>query len=98
MEPAKVLIEIYLRNLNCRLSKYRRLRTIAVETFKLIHKQSTSYLHDLISIKDQNIKLGIKIKQFYPKYAQQALCRFVFGLMLHKSGMSCLITSDKKHH
>jgi hypothetical protein len=26
---------------------------IAVETFKIIHKQSPSYLHDLISIKDQ---------------------------------------------
>ena len=33
--------------------KIRRLRTIAVETFKIIHKQSPSYLHDLISIKDQ---------------------------------------------
>ena len=32
--------------------KIRRLRTIAVETFKIIHK-SPSYLHDLISIKDQ---------------------------------------------
>jgi hypothetical protein len=31
----------------------RRLRTIAVETFKIIHKQNPSYLHDLISIKDQ---------------------------------------------
>ena len=31
----------------------RRLRTIAVETCKIIHKQSPSYLHDLISIKDQ---------------------------------------------
>jgi hypothetical protein len=30
--------------------KIRRLRTIAVETFKIIHKQSPSYLHDLISM------------------------------------------------
>ena len=37
------------------LKKGRRLRTIEVETFKLIHKQSTSYLHDLISIKDKDI-------------------------------------------
>ena len=29
------------------------LRTIVVETFKIIRKQSPSYLHDLISIKDQ---------------------------------------------
>jgi len=33
--------------------KIRRLRTIAVETLKIIHKQSPSYLHELISIKDQ---------------------------------------------
>jgi hypothetical protein len=32
---------------------------------------------------------GIKIKQFYPKYAQQAWCKFVFGLMLYKSGTNC---------
>jgi hypothetical protein len=53
--------------------KIRRLRTIAVETFKIIHKQSPSYLHDLISIKDQKYNLGIKIKQFYPEYAQQGM-------------------------
>jgi hypothetical protein len=27
--------------------KIRRLKTIAVETFKIIHKNSPSYLHDL---------------------------------------------------
>ena len=53
--------------------KIRRLRTIAVETFKIIHKQSPSYLHDLISIKDQNIILVIKKKQFYPEYEQQGM-------------------------
>jgi hypothetical protein len=35
-------------------SKIRRLKTIAVETFKIIHKNSPSYLHDLINIKLQN--------------------------------------------
>jgi hypothetical protein len=30
-----------------------KIRTIAVETFKIIYKQSPSYLHDLISTKDQ---------------------------------------------
>jgi hypothetical protein len=34
--------------------KIRRLKTIAVETFKIIHKNSPSYLHDLINIKLQN--------------------------------------------
>ena len=37
--------------------KIWRLRTIAVETFKIIHQQSPSYLHDLISIKDQKYNL-----------------------------------------
>ena len=34
--------------------KIRRLKTIAVETLKIIHKNSPSYLHDLINIKLQN--------------------------------------------
>jgi hypothetical protein len=34
--------------------KIRRLKTIAVETFKIIHQNSPSYLHDLINIKFQN--------------------------------------------
>ena len=34
--------------------KIRRLKTIAVETFKIIHKNSPSYLHDLINIKLKN--------------------------------------------
>ena len=34
--------------------KIRRLKTIAVETFKIIHKNSPIYLHDLINIKLQN--------------------------------------------
>ena len=34
--------------------KIRRLKTIAVETFKIIHKNSPSYLHDLINIILQN--------------------------------------------
>jgi len=34
--------------------KIRRLSSIAVETFKIIHKQSPSYFHELIVIKDQN--------------------------------------------
>jgi hypothetical protein len=31
--------------------KVRRLRRIAIETFKIIHKESTIYLHDLVNIK-----------------------------------------------
>ena len=34
--------------------KIKSLKTIAVETFKIIHKNSPSYLHDLINIKLKN--------------------------------------------
>jgi hypothetical protein len=34
--------------------KVRRLRSIAIETFKIIHKESPIYLHDLINIKKHN--------------------------------------------
>lgn len=34
--------------------KVRRLRSIAIETFKIINKQTPSYLHDLINIKKHN--------------------------------------------
>jgi hypothetical protein len=37
-------------NLNHTFAVFKR--TIAVETFKIIYKQSPSYLHDLISIKE----------------------------------------------
>jgi hypothetical protein len=34
--------------------KVRRLRRIAIETFKIIHKESPIYLHDLVNIKKHN--------------------------------------------
>jgi hypothetical protein len=33
------------------LLKVRRLRSIAIETLKIIHKESPIYLHDLVNIK-----------------------------------------------
>ena len=47
--------------------KIRRLRTIAVETFKIIHRQSPSYLHDLISIKDQKYNFRHQDKAVLPR-------------------------------
>jgi hypothetical protein len=43
------------------------LRTIAVETFKIIYKQSPSYLHDLISIKDQKYNFRHQDKAVLPR-------------------------------
>ena len=34
--------------------KVGRLRSIAIETFKIIHKESPIYLHDLVNIKKPN--------------------------------------------
>jgi hypothetical protein len=36
--------------------KVRRLRTMAIEVYKILHKESPSYLHDLIKIKDTSRK------------------------------------------
>jgi hypothetical protein len=47
--------------------KIWRLRTIAVETFKIIHQQSPSYLHDLISIKDQKYNFRHQDKAVLPR-------------------------------
>ena len=47
--------------------KIRGLRTIAVETFKIVHKQSPSYLHDLISIKDQKYNFRHQDKAVLPR-------------------------------
>ena len=55
-------------------------------------KGNISYFWQKISeleINSTYYSKGIKIKQFYPKYAQQAWCKFVFGLMLYKSGTNC---------
>jgi hypothetical protein len=54
--------------------KIRRLRTIAVETFKIIHKQSPSYLHDLISIKDQKYNFRHQDKAVLPRVRTTKKC------------------------
>ena len=53
--------------------KIRRLRTIAIETFKIIHKQSPSYLHDLISIKDQKYNFRHHDKAALPRVCTTSL-------------------------
>ena len=40
--------------------KVRRLRSIAIETFKIIHKESPIYLHDLVNIKKHNYSFRIR--------------------------------------
>jgi hypothetical protein len=59
--------ENLLKKSKLRSLKIRRLRTIAVETFKIIHNQSPSYLHDLISIKDQKYNFRLQDKAVLPR-------------------------------
>ena len=47
--------------------KIRRLKTIAVETFKIIHKNSPSYLH-LINIKLQNYNFRSQETAVLPRF------------------------------
>ena len=77
--------------------KIRRLRTIAVEVFKIIHKQSPSYLHDLISNKDQKYNFRHQDKAVLPRVRT----RYGLNSLRYNAAqiwMSCLIISDKKHH
>ena len=53
--------------------KILRLRTIAIETFKIIHKRSPSYLHDLISIKDQKYNFRHHDKAVLPRVCTTSL-------------------------
>jgi hypothetical protein len=43
--------------------KIRRIRTIAIETFKIINKETPQYLHDLVALK--KLILGTAIQHIY---------------------------------
>ena len=45
--------------------KVRRLRSMAIETFKIIHKESPIYLHDLEILKNIIIPLDTKTQLMY---------------------------------
>jgi hypothetical protein len=36
--------------------KYRRIRTITIETFTIINKETPQYLHDLVTLKNNKYK------------------------------------------
>jgi hypothetical protein len=56
------------------LLKVRRLRSIAIETFKIIHKESPIYLHDLVNIKKHNYTL-----LFYTLISSNTTLRYMFA-------------------
>ena len=47
--------------------KIRRIRTIAIETFKIIHRKSPQYLHDLIDIKARSYNFRSKNTAAVPR-------------------------------
>jgi hypothetical protein len=47
--------------------KIRRIRTIAIETFKIIHRKSPQYVHDLIDIKARSYNFREKNTAAVPR-------------------------------
>ena len=47
--------------------KIQRIRTIAIETFKIIHRESPQYLHDLIDIKARSYNFRSKNTAAVPR-------------------------------
>ena len=45
--------------------KIRRMRTIAIETFKILKKETSQYLHDLVTLKNNKYNLGTAIQHIY---------------------------------
>ena len=46
---------------------------MAIEVYTILYKESPSYLHDLIKIKDTNIVLGTTTLQTFLQYKQQGM-------------------------
>ena len=59
--------EDLLQNSKLPSLKIRRIRTIAIETFKIIHRKSPQYLHDLIDIKARSYNFRSKNTTAVPR-------------------------------
>jgi hypothetical protein len=77
--------------------KIRRIRTIAIETFKIINKETPQYLHDLVTLKNNNIILGTAIQHIYQQSSLPSMDWTLLDTMLQNLGMSCQTISGKKH-
>jgi hypothetical protein len=76
--------------------KIRRIRTIAIETFKIVNKTSPLYLHDLITIKQSKYSLDTKILLVYHRPEQLGMVLKLLNILLPKHGMSYQTTLDWK--
>ena len=81
--------------------KIRRIRTIAIETFEIINKETPQYLHDLVTLRNNKYNFRYMYSntahtmytnsQDYPVWIE------LLDNMLQKLGMSCQTISGKKH-
>ena len=72
--------------------KIRRMRTIAIETFKIINKETPQYLHDLVTLKNNKYNFRYSNTAHIP-----TVIELFVDTMLQKLGMSCQTISGKKH-
>ena len=72
--PLRFIYDDYLSDYNTLLIKsklpslkIRRIRTMAIETFKIINKQCPVYLHDLIKMKHQHYSFRYYNTAYVPR-------------------------------
>jgi hypothetical protein len=70
----------------------RRIRTIAIETFKIVNKTSPLYLHDLITIKQSKYSFRYQNTSHQPE--QLGMVLKILNILLPKHGMSYQTTLD----
>ena len=73
--------------------KVRRLRSMALETFKIIHKQTPSYLHDLIKIKESSYSFRYTNRADVPQVRTMG-----YGLNSFRSAAPRLWNSLPQHY
>ena len=76
--------------------KIRRIRTIAIETFKIVNKTSPLYLHDLITIKQIKYSFRYQNTASIPSTRTTRYDIKLLNILLPKHGMSYQTTLDWK--
>jgi hypothetical protein len=84
--------ETLLKNSQFPTLRMRRLRTIAIETFKIINKQCPAYLYDLIKIKNNSYSFRYKNTTDIPQVRTTS-----YGLNSFRFGAAKLWNSLPEH-
>jgi hypothetical protein len=77
--------------------KIRHICTIAIETFKIINKETPQYLHNLVTLKNNKYNFRYSNTAHIPSQDYPVWIELFLDTMLQKLGMSCRTTSGKKH-